>query len=408
MEEHHFLEFNEQAAEVGRLLFYDPILSGNRNISCGTCHHHDQGTGDGLSLGIGEGGTGLGPKRVGEVERRIPRNAPPLWNLGAKEIRVLFHDGRLTKSNLFGNGFNSPADKSLPDGIDNILAAQALFPMIAEAEMSGDLEENEIARAASRRPQEAWALIATRVRAIPEYATMLTAAYPDLDDPADIEIEHIVNALGAFIGLEWQSFDSRYDRHLAGEATLTDAEQRGLDLFFGKAECSTCHRGRLFTDQEFHALALPPFGPGRTRAFDPIARDRGRLNESNRIEDAYRFRTPMLRNVALTGPYGHNGAYQTLDGIIRHHLDPLAMLDAWTPERAKLPEVATLETPDFITLENQREMAALRSKIDIDPVDLTEAEIADLKAFLYALTGEDSVKGRLGRPDAVPSGLKVD
>ncbi|MEM9431339.1 MAG: cytochrome-c peroxidase, partial [Pseudomonadota bacterium] len=90
-----FRPVDPAAAEVGRLLFYDKILSGNQNISCGTCHHHELGTTDRLSLGIGEGGEGIGRERIaGDIERRVPRNAPALWNLGAEEIRVLFHDGR--------------------------------------------------------------------------------------------------------------------------------------------------------------------------------------------------------------------------------------------------------------------------------------------------------------------------
>ena len=93
-----FLDFDRDQAALGRLLFYDKILSGNRNIACSTCHHPDLGTGDGLSLGIGEGGAGLGPDRTagkGEdrIRKRIPRNAPGLWNLGARELHTLFHDG---------------------------------------------------------------------------------------------------------------------------------------------------------------------------------------------------------------------------------------------------------------------------------------------------------------------------
>ncbi|MDD9922135.1 MAG: cytochrome-c peroxidase, partial [Boseongicola sp.] len=95
-----FIAFDPDQAKIGQLLFYDKILSGNRNISCGTCHHHDLGGTDSLSLGIGEGGEGLGKKRVAQtaadrIRKRIPRNAPALWNLGAKSIDVLFHDGRL-------------------------------------------------------------------------------------------------------------------------------------------------------------------------------------------------------------------------------------------------------------------------------------------------------------------------
>jgi cytochrome c peroxidase len=116
-----FHDFDPKLAEIGRLLFYDPVLSGNRNISCGTCHHHELASGDGLALGVGEGGAGIGPKRTtGQgadlIEKRVPRNAPALFNLGARDISVLFHDGRLSVDDIFGNGFNSPAEEYLPQG----------------------------------------------------------------------------------------------------------------------------------------------------------------------------------------------------------------------------------------------------------------------------------------------------
>lgn len=414
LDEGDFLPFDARAAAVGRLLFYDPILSGNRDISCGTCHHHDHASADGLSLGIGAGGVGVGPERVSRtgpdrIVRRVPRNAPGLWNLGAREVRVLFHDGRLLKSPLFGNGFNSPAENAVPDGINGILAAQALFPITSETEMAGRPHENEIARAARRRPGEAWALLTRRVRAIPEYGAMLTEAFDDIDDPAKIEIRHIANALGDFMNAEFRSFDSPYDAHLAGDTTaLTPDQARGMALFFGAAGCGSCHKGRLLSDQKFHALALPPFGPGRTRRFDPVVRDLGHMGESDDIADAYRFRTPPLRNVAATAPYGHNGAYRTLEGIVRHHLDPLAALAAWTPDMALLPRVEWLEAVDFLALDDGRELARLKARIDIAPRGLSDAQVADVVAFLGALTGRDSLRGRLGRPRTVPSGLRVD
>ncbi|MEM6595291.1 MAG: cytochrome-c peroxidase, partial [Pseudomonadota bacterium] len=135
-----FKPIDEDMAAIGQLLFYDPILSGNRNISCGTCHNHDHFSGDGLSLGIGEGGVGVGPKRVTHegpdmIRKRIPRNAQALFNIGALE--VFFHDGRLGASPDYGNGVNSPAEEFLPDGLDSLLAAQALFPMTSQFEMAG-------------------------------------------------------------------------------------------------------------------------------------------------------------------------------------------------------------------------------------------------------------------------------
>ena len=76
------------------------------------------------------------------------------------------------------------------------------------------------------------------------------------------------------------------------------------------------------------------------------------MGETDRLEDAYRFRTPALRNVALTGPYGHNGAYATLEGIIRHHLDPLGSLVNWDPAQVLLPKAAGLAGSDRVVLED--------------------------------------------------------
>lgn len=409
-----FLPFDENRAALGRLLFYDPILSGNRNISCGTCHHHDLASADALPLGVGEGGKGVGRKRTtGEgperIDRRVPRNSPALFNLGHRDIRLLFHDGRLSVSDLYGNGFNSPAEEYLPKGLNHIVAAQAAFPVTSETEMAGRPEENEIAGARNDRIDKVWALLTERIRAIDAYEPLFADAYGEVTRSADIEFTHIANAIGDFVISEWRSFDSPFDRYLGGDAdALTRQAQAGLEVFFGKGQCATCHSGPLFTDQGFHALALPQFGPGRTRTFDLHARDVGRMGETDRIDDAYRFRTPSLRNAALTGPYGHNGAYADLAGIIRHHLNPEAAFDAWRPDDVELPASETLADVDFIILKDQRERQRVRSRIDIEPVALDDQEVQALIAFIQSLTGERSVEGRLGRPDAVPSGLPVD
>ena len=409
-----FVATDPAKAKIGQLLFYDKVLSGNRNIACGTCHHHDLAGTDGLSLGIGEGGTGLGEERTpGTAEhrivKRIPRNAPALWNLGHRSVTTLFHDGRLSVSEIYGNGFDSPAEEWLPSGLDHILAAQALFPMTSLAEMAGTPEENEIAGAVNDRVDAVWPIVAARVRATPEYPQMFVDAFDHIDEPAQITIVEIANALGAFIASEWQSFDSPYDRYLAGDTTALSAEaHRGMELFFGDANCGSCHSGPLLSDQNFHALALPAFGPGRTRKFDPIPRDLGRMGKSDDLADAYRFRTPALRNVALTAPYGHNGAYPTLEGIVRHHLNVAEALAAWQRDDAKLPEVPWLAKGDFAIQEDRLEMARQVRRVDIEPVNLTDADVADLVAFLNALTGETADTRPLGRPDAVPSGLPVD
>ena len=399
-------------ARIGQLLFYDKVLSGNRNISCGTCHHHDHAGGDGLSLGIGEGGRGVGPDRTpgtgaDAILKRIPRNAPSLWNLGHKDIRVLFHDGRLTVGDQYDNGFNSPAEEWLPAGLDSLVAAQALFPLTAQFEMAGNPRENEIAGAIHDRPDTAWPILAKRVRSIPEYAEMFVQAFDHIEEPADVTIVEVGNALGAFITTEWRSFDSPYDAWLQGKPLPDDAE-RGRQIFFETARCATCHAGPLFTDQNFHALGLPAFGPGRTRPWDHIARDVGRMGKSNLIEDAYRFRTPSLRNVALTAPYGHNGAYPTLEAMIRHHSDPAKGRATWTVDMAQLPDVPWLAPVDLAIQADRIEMKRQAEHIDIMTFSLSDDDVADLVAFLHALTGDTANTRPLGRPDNVPSGLPVD
>lgn len=400
-----FIEFDPVQAVLGQQLFYDPILSGNRNMTCAHCHHPEFGTGDGLSLGIGEGGVGLGPDRrpgvgASRITKRIPRNAPGLWNLGARDLTVMFHDGRLSRSDLYGNGFNSPAQEWLPKGLNSLLAAQALFPLVAQFEMAGNPGENDVIGAVHDRIDAAWPILAKRVRTDDFYGQQFVAAFAHIDSPEAVTIVEIANALAAFMALEWQSTDSPFDRYLAGDgAALTVQQHRGMELFYGKAECVTCHAGPLMTDQEFHALGLPAFGPGRTRLHDPYARDVGRMGESNRLEDAYAFKTPMLRNVALTAPYGHNGAYPTLEGIIRHHLDPLAARADWEPAQAMLPPVPWVEATDFILQSDQIEMRRQVRAIQITPRTLSDRDIRDLVAFLGALTGQSLHTPPFGIPE---------
>lgn len=405
-----FLAFSAEQAELGQLLFYDKILSGNRNISCGTCHHPDHGTSDGLSLGLGEGGVGLGPNRVpgaDGIKKRIPRNASALWNLGAAEIDVLFHDGRLTNVDTYGTGFDSPAEEWLPVGFNSILAAQAVFPLVSQFEMAGNPGENDVAGAAHDRIDAPWPIIAKRVRVIPQYGRAFTSAFENIDRPEQVSIVEIANALAAFMATEWQSIDTPFDRYLAGQTDAMTAQQyAGMDLFYGKAGCAGCHSGPLLSDQDFHALGLPAFGPGRTRIFDPIPRDLGHLGESDDLADAYRFRTPMLRNVALTGPYGHNGAYPTLEGIIRHHLDADQAHKTWQPTDVVLPVVENLQKVDFIIQEDTREMQRQSHARDTVKIDLSQGEIQSLVAFMHALTAD--TRSRLGVPDTVPSGLSID
>jgi cytochrome c peroxidase len=144
--------------------------------------------------------------------------------------------------------------------------------------------------------------------------------------------------------------------------------------------------------------------------FDPYARDTGRMAETDRVQDAYRFRTPSLRNVALTAPYGHNGAYPTLEGIVRHHLAPHAALADWAQTQAHLPSTPWLAAVDFVVRDDRLEAARHAAALDIAPVALTEAEVSDIVSFLHALTGRGAQAAHLAPdlPAVVPSGLPVE
>lgn len=396
---------------LGQLLFYDPIVSGNQEVSCATCHHPRFGTGDGVSLSLGDGASGLGPDRVPDPnnfpEQRLPRNAPALFNLGEPEFSVMFHDGRLEADPSLPHGIRTPLGESMAEGFDSVLAAQAMFPVLSADEMAGHYSENPIAQAVRMGhlslPGGAWDQIAERVSSIPAYRTQFDAV---LGEGEPISFADIGNVIADFIRFEWRATDSLYDRHLAGEDALSASQRRGMELFYGEAGCSGCHAGTFQTDHAFHAIAMPQLGPGKAARFESHARDEGRMRVTGVLEDAYAFRTPSLRNVAHTAPYGHAGAYSTLEAVVRHHLDPVESLYAYDRRQAILP--ALEGASDWRVMDDPRELAAVAEANDLEPVNLGDDQIADILAFLDALTDPSSLEGRLGIPQTVPSGLPVD
>lgn len=406
-----FRSWPNAQVRLGRMLFFDRALSGNGDVSCATCHHPSLAGGDGLSLGVGAGGYGLGPERsVGDaVLHRVPRNAPGLFNLGALEVSALFWDGRLEVDASEPSGFRAPQRFDLPAGLRSVTAAQALFPVVSEIEMAGAPEDNEIALAAWRAPHLGWDALIERLVAIEGYPPLFAAAYPDLSAPATIDPTHYANALAAFIETEFRADDSPFDRHLRGDADAMSADARaGMALFYGAAGCASCHSGPLLTDQRFHAIAMPQIGPGRTPLLGRTFSDVGRLETTGDLADAYRFRTPSLRNVAATAPYGHAGAYATLEEVVRHHLDPEAAFASYGIQTATLPPAERLGARDGVAMADPIERSAILAANELTPTALSAADVAALVAFLEALTDEASLDGRLGRPDSVPSGLPID
>ena len=399
-----------QEAELGQKLFYDPILSGNKNISCATCHHPKFATGDGLSLGIGEGGIGLGPDRIidqkNKPEQRIPRHSQSLFNLGAREFTVLFHDGRIEEDASKPSGLRTPMEEEMLEGFDSLLAAQTMFPVLSADEMAGHYSENDVSSAvrSGRITGDggAWDILSKRVSSISNYSNDFISLYDDINVPSDIRFTDISNAIAAFIEFEWRSDQSVFDAVARGERSLTARETIGFELF--NEHCAACHAGKFQTDHDFHAMGVPQFGPGKAARFESHARDVGRMRVTGKSEDIYAFRTPSLRNVTHTSPYGHTGAFKELDEFISAHLKPRNALETYNLLSATLP---IMDVNDTWVMDRIEEKTAIINSTSIDQ-DLTRAEIDDLIIFLETLSDPAVLKGRLGIPESVPSGLSID
>ena len=397
---------------LGGQLFFDKILSGNLNIACATCHHSLTDTGDGLSLPVGEGGRGLGVTRdtgVGAdaIHERVPRNAPPVFNLGAREFTTLFHDGRVQVDPTQPSGFRSPAGDALPPGLDNVLAVQAMFPVTSGTEMAGQPGENPIAdAAASGDLAGVWAQLAERLQNVDGYVEQFVAVFDDVGAAEDISYVHVANAIAAFEAVRWRADDSPFDRFLRGEqGALSPQARRGMRVFYSprKGNCARCHSGTFQTNHGFAAIAMPQIGPGKGDGFrgrDDFGRERVTLNAADR----YRFRIPTLRNVALTAPYGHAGAFNTLEAMVRHHLNTIRSLQSYDPGQAVLPSREDLDALDLIIMNDDVAVAGIAAANELPPVELTERELRNLVEFLHALTDPSSIDLRSDVPQSLPSG----
>ena len=399
-------------AGLGQLLFYDPILSGNKTVACATCHHPKLGTADAVALSFGDGGIGMGQNRRADPEnrpeKRIPRNAPALFNLGAHEFTVLFHDGRLEADPARPGGIRTPMDADMAVGFASVLSAQTMFPVLSRDEMAGSWRENDVARAVRQGvitgPGGAWDLLARRVADIPEYADAFAQTYPHITTGDDIAFTDISNAIAVFMAHEWRSDTAPFDAVLRGESVLDGDAAKGQALFYGAANCASCHSGPFLTDHAFHAMGAPQIGPGKAATFEDHTRDDGRFRVTGREADRFAFRTPSLRNVALTSPYGHAGAHADLAGFISDHANPVAGLAGFDATQVTLP---AFDADDFALMRDPAEVAAIAAAVTTPKITLTASDIAQIVAFLNTLTDPVAISGRLGVPDAVPSGLQV-
>lgn len=424
---HEWLVTNEDFPErdsakehLGQYLFFDKILSGNKNISCATCHHPFAATSDGLSLPVGEGGVGLSVIRNtgsghSAVKARVARHSPHLFNLGAHEFTRLFYDGRVAIDSSQPSGFLSPAGDDLPLGLDNQLAVQALFPLQSLEEMAGQPGENSIADAAASGhlagPGGVWEQLAHRLQAIEEYVELFKAAFSDIRMASDITYVHTANAIAAFEASAWRCTNSKFDQYMSGHLEVaSEPEIRGGLLFYGKAGCANCHSGKFQTNHQFYAIGIPQIGPGKGDSLPGYTdghEDFGRERVTQLAADRFKFRTPSLRQVVLTGPWGHDGAYNDLAAMVRHHLNPRTALNDYDMTQAVLPSKEELDALDFVVHQDISRRQAIADAIEIEAVSLTDDEISDVLAFLYALTDVNCIDLRKTVVNRVPSGLSV-
>jgi len=312
------------------------------------------------------------------------------------------------------SGFSSPAGAQLPAGLDNPLAVQAMFPVTSGTEMAGQAGENAIADAAASNVlagvSGVWGLLAQRLRDIPEYVAMFQAAFPgQINVAEDIQFKDAANAIAAFEATAWRADNSRFDQYLRGDKdALSQEEEKGMKLFYGKANCSSCHSGKFQTDQSFHAIAMPQIGPGKgdnSAGYSDGHEDFGREQVTGDASDRFKFRTPSLRNIALTAPYGHAGAYATLEAIVEHHFNPVDSLLNYDAIQTVLPSRADLDAQDTVVMDDPGRVDEIAIRNALTDVDVKDKDLDDLISFLHTLTDESNQDNTV--PSSVPSGLPV-
>lgn len=358
---------------LGRLLFYDPILGGEKDVACGTCHHPDFGFSDGRQLPVGTSGVGLGPDRIltsssisGLPINLTPRNSPTIYNTAYN----------------FDGGISSHNGIQFWDGRLNSLEKQSSKPISSRVEMRGDAYPGNNEEAA----EVALDSVLSRLRAIDEYIIRFRMSF--LIEAAEWDAglrEHVIDsstyvrAIGSF-ERELVTINSPYDRFVRGdEDALNKVQKNGLELFFTKAKCSECHNGPMFSDYNFICQGVPQLGPGK----DIIpGDDTGREEHTKNPADRYKFRTPTLRNVELTAPYMHDGAFATLEQVVRFYNDGCNPRHPMVTENMLDPELT-------------------------QPLGLSDDEVLSIVEFLKSLTdpGIGLPSYMLTVPDRVPSGL---
>ena len=249
--------FSPQQIDLGRLLFFDPLLSADQSVSCASCHNPSQGFSDGLGRSVGIQG------------QQGSRSAPSLWN--SAFIKDFFWDAR-----------------------SQSLEEQALSPLFSPQEMGNSPSQ-----------------LLSNLQAVEAYPKLFKQAFPDTEN---LDLDQIATALAAFQS-SLISLNSRYDQYAHGYAeALNPQEIEGLNIFRSfVARCSQCHMPPLFTNQQIAVIGTPepegmPRDIGAEKTFDSPLLKGG-------------FKVPSLRNIAETAPYMHSGRFETLREVAQFYSD---------------------------------------------------------------------------------------
>ena len=268
---------------LGKLLFFDPILSGNKDVACATCHHPDHGYAEFRDISIGVNGHGFGSKRNFNKPNDIPfvkRNAHTVLNTAFNGMDM--------------NGQYDPDQAPMFWDIRaKGLEKQALEPIKAMEEMRG------------RRFSETEILdeVIKRLNAIPEYRQLFEVAF---EEKAAITISNLGKAIAAF-ERTLVTNNARFDQFMRGDnGAISISEKEGYELF-KKVGCINCHNGPMFSDFKMHVLGIPD-------------NDKLPIADSG-FEERFAFRTASLRNLRLTPPYMHNGSFNTLEKVLEFYED---------------------------------------------------------------------------------------
>lgn len=440
----------DKRSELGLFLFYDHALGGVEQTSCGTCHHAAFQYGDGRNIArgvfcemnedftqifcdvappAGQDGNVVGPSRTSPLNNR---NTPSVINSAlfpAQMWNGRFHfvDESSTDVNDLDPalGFQFPPPEQVLF-TRSLLTAQAHIPVTEAVEMTGDFPDFGMAfRARDVLNPAIRDGIAERISAIQAYRDLFEEAYapgteltpldPTVEPGDPVPYLAIADAMAHFQEQQLTFTDAPWDAFLDGDdAAISDSAKRGAALFLGAAQCSTCHSGSLFSDFANHNIGVPQVGPGTFQSDSDDPRfaghetwDFGLEEISGERADRFKFRTPPLRGVALTSPYMHNGAYSRLEDAIRHHVNPRQAYETYDDSQIEADMRVFGVKPAHAVFTHDNPVVVGPGTATQIP-HLSDADVADIVAFLVSLTDPRMRSSESLAPSSVPSGLPVD